>query len=178
MLNMPWPTVAFVAAILAAANGAAAQSPPPVQGTVALEGTMKKFYRGVSVVVGSTYRFVRDVFVPGGNGSGLDGVEGLREGSTVVVEYTVEGAQQAGPEVDVIGLEATEGTVTRIDRGRRQIAVRYVNGNTEIFGLTERAPSEAPKDADRATPAATKVIIHYSDERGQRVAHFFWKVPK
>src|SRR5579864_4015988 len=72
-----------------------AQSPPPVQGTVALEGTMKKFYRAANTIVVTTmdgvehvYHFTKDLIVHGGKGRGVDALEGLREGATVVVHYT------------------------------------------------------------------------------------------
>ena len=161
---------------------AAAQSPPPVQGTIALEGTMKKFYRGANVVIVTTidgvehaYRFAKDLVVHGGNATDASALEGLREGSTVVVHYSIQGADQSAREIDVIGvegLEATEGTVTRIDLGRGQISVRYANGKTDVFRLTDRATAEA----DSAAPAGTKVMIYYSDEHGQKVAHFFKRV--
>ena len=91
------------------------------------------------------------------------------------MHYSIQGAEQSAREIDVIGvegLEATEGTVTRIDLGRGQITVRYANGTADVFRLTKRATAEA----DSAAPAGTKVMIYYSDEHGQKVAHFFRKV--
>jgi len=168
----------------AAPRKLAAQSPPPVQGTIALEGTMNKFYRGANVIIVTTidgvehaYRFARDLVVHGGNPPDVSALEGLSQGSTVVVHYTVQGAEQDAREVDVIGaegLEIAEGIVTRVDRGRGEIAVRYSNGRTEVFKLTERATAEAGSTA----PAGTKVTIYYSDEHGHKVAHFFKKVVK
>ena len=181
-----WPTAAVALVMLAAASTAAAQSPPPVQGTIALEGTMKKFYRAANVVVVATmdgvehvYHFAKDLVVHGGKGSGVDALEGLREGSTIVVHYTVQGAEEAAREVDVIGgdgLEVTEGLVTHVDRGRKQVTVRYDNGKTEIFQLTERAAAETTQTVDQAASGGTKVLIYYADEHGQRVAHFFRRV--
>jgi hypothetical protein len=178
----------LIAVTLMISAVAAAQSPPPVQGTVALEGTMKKFYRAVNVVVVTTidgvehvYHFAKDLVVHGGKGTGIDALEGLREGTTVVVHYTAEGSEQAAREIDVVGvegLEVTEGMVTRVDRGRRQITVRYDNGKREVFRLTERAAAETVQSGDRAAPTGTKVVIYYSDEHGQKVAHFFRKVAK
>jgi hypothetical protein len=178
----------LIVVTLTMSGAAAAQSPPPVQGTIALEGTMKKFYRAVNVVVVTTidgvehvYHFAKDLVVHGGKGSGVEALEGLREGSTVVVHYTGEGTEQAAREIDVIGgegLEVTEGMVTRVDRGRRQIAVRYDNGKTEVFRLTERAATESTSSVNQAASSGTKVVIYYSDEHGQKVAHFFRKVAK
>jgi hypothetical protein len=188
MLLLFWPTAALVVTILMAPPGLAAQSPPPVQGTIALEGTMKKFYRAANVVIVTTidgvehiYQFTKDLVVHGGSGSDVDALEGLREGRTVVVHYTVEGTEQAVREVDVIGdegLKVTEGMVSHVDRGRGQITVRNDNGKTETFRLTERAASEAPKDVEAAARGGTKVVIYYTDEHGQKVAHFFRKVSK
>ena len=181
-------TAVLIVVTLAMSGTAAAQAPPPVQGTIALEGTMKKFYRAVNVVVVTTidgvehvYHFAKDLVVHGGKGSGVKALEGLREGTTVVVHYTAEGSEQAAREIDVIGgegLEVTEGMVTRVDRGRRQITVRYDNGKTEVFRLTERAAAETAQSGDQAAPTGTKVAIYYSDEHGQKVAHFFRRVSK
>jgi len=161
-----------------------AQSPPPVQGTIALEGTMKTFYRGVNTILVTTidgvehvYHFTKDLVVHGGKGHGLDALEGLREGSTVVVHYTVTGAEASAREIDRIGdegLKVTEGVVTRISRGRKQVTIRFDDGSSETLRLTDRAAAEAGKDDDQAT-ATVKVIVYYSDEGGRKVAHFFKK---
>jgi len=178
-------TMSIVVA-LAVSSDVAAQSPPPVQGTVALEGTMNKFYRGANVVIVTTvdgvehaYHFAKDLVVHGGNGTDTSALEGLHEGSTVVVHYTVEGSEQAAREVDVIGedgLEVTEGRVTRIDRGSGQITVRYDSGKTEMFSLTARAATET--SPQKMVPSGTKVVIYYSDDHGQKVVHFFKRVSK
>jgi hypothetical protein len=166
----------------------AAQSAPPVQGTMALEGTMKKVYGAVNVVVVGTidgvehvYRFAKDLVVHGGKSPGVDALQGLEEGSTVVVHFTVEGSEQAAREIDVIGpegLEITEGKVTHVDRRHRQITVHYDNGTAEIFRLTEHAASETSAAAGQEAASGAKVVIYYSDEHGQKVAHFFRRVPK
>src|SRR6516164_8880470 len=106
---------------------ASAQTAPPVQGTIALQATMKKVYQAANVVIVTTidgvdhaYHFAKDLVVHGGK-KGVDPFEGLREGATVVVHYTVEGTEATVHEIDRIdveGLETTEGTVTQIDRGR------------------------------------------------------------
>src|SRR3954463_12023255 len=148
----PWGRFEGVAvgALTATSSGitrtAAAQTPPPVQGTIALEGTMKKFYRGANVGmvtpidgVEHAYRFTRDLVVHGGKGTDGSALEGLSEGSTVVVHYSVQGTEQSAREIDVIGvdgLEIVEATVTRVDLGRGQISVRYANGKTDVFTLT------------------------------------------
>src|SRR4029079_12502332 len=75
-----------------AAASPRAQGPPPVTGTVALEGTMTKFYKGVNTLVVTTvdgmqhvYRFTKGLVVHGGSGSGsgVDALESVHDGTTV-----------------------------------------------------------------------------------------------
>lgn len=166
----------------------AAQQPPPiggVTGTIALEGTVEKEYGAANTVIVKTvdgarhaFHYTKDLLVHGGKGDGADALRGLRDGSTVVVHYTVEGGEAAAQEIDRVGdegLKVTEGIVTGIDRRRKQITVRFDNGVTETFALTERAASDAGQDVDQAVNGTTKVIVYYTDEAGQKVAHFFKK---
>jgi hypothetical protein len=169
-------------------RGARAQSPPPVQGTMALEGTMQKFYRAANVVMVTTidgvehaYHFTKDLVVHGGKSPNVSALDGMQKGTTVVVHYTVDGTKQTVQEVDIIGdqgLDVTEGTVTRIDRGRGQITVRYDNGKTDLFQLTQHAAAETSQSAYGEVPDGTKIVIYYSDDHGQKVAHFFKRVAK
>jgi hypothetical protein len=173
--------LAFGFAALAAQ---AAQTPPPMIGgtnNTATEGTMNKVYRAANLIIVKTmdgvehaYHFSKDLVVHGGKGTGVDALEGLHEGTMVVVHYTANGSESTAAEVDVVddlGLKVTEGAVTRIDRGRQQITVKYANGKTEVFRLTERAAAEAPKDAQARNEV--KVVIYYKNEHGEKVVHFF-----
>jgi hypothetical protein len=158
-----------------------AQSPPPVRGTITLEGTMKTFYRAANTIIVTTidgaehvYHFTKHLIVHGGTGSGIDALQGLRQGSTVVVHYTEEGAQPLVTEVDHIGgdgLKVTEGVVTRIGRGRKQSTVRFEGGKTETFHVTDRAAAEFANDITPAATGGTTVTVYYSDEGGRKVAH-------
>lgn len=184
--------LAVIAALACGSVALSAQSPPTVQGTGALEGSVKSFYRAANTVVVATldgvehvYHFTKDLVVHGGKGTGADALAGLREGATVVVHYTVNGAPGAakGPgsgqgavatEIDRIGdegLTVAEGTVTRIDRRQKQITIRFDNGKTETLKLTDRAAEEAGPDIGEAA----KVVVYYRDEAGQQVAHYFKK---
>jgi hypothetical protein len=44
------------------------------------------------------------------------------------------------------GLQTTEGTVTDINRGKKEITIRYDNGMTEKLTLTDRAAVDAGQD--------------------------------
>lgn len=186
-LRRLWLTMLIVMTVTLPRD-AGAQNPPPVQGTIALEGTINKFYRAANVVIVTTidgvqhaYHFAKDLVVHGGKGTDASALEDLREGTTVVVHYAAEGSEQAVSEVDIIdgqALAVTEGTVIRIDRGRGQITLRYGNGNTDVFRLTERAATETLQSPKDGVPAGTKVVIYYSDEHGQKTAHFFRRVSR
>lgn len=163
-----------------------AQTPPPVQGTMALEGRMKEFYRAANVIVVTTvdgmehvYHFAKNLVVHGGKDTGIDALEGLREGNTVVVHYTVSGNQEIAQEIDRLGdegLEITEGKVTRIDRKRKEITIKFDNGTTETLRMTDRANAESSDTLDQAGAEGTKIIVYYADEAGRKVAHHFRKV--
>jgi hypothetical protein len=168
---------AAVCSVPATSNAQAPQTPVG-HGTIALEGTMKTFYKGVNVIVVSTmdgvehtYHFAKDLVVHGG-GKGPEGLQGLKEGTTVVLHYSGTGADALAQEIDVVGdnqgLKITEGRVMHIDRGRKEITIQFPNGKSDTFRLTDRAAAEGKGDE-----AGGKVIIYYADEGGQRVAHYF-----
>jgi hypothetical protein len=182
-----WWCACAVAGVLLGGTSttASAQSTPPVRGTIALQGTMKKLYAAANTIVVTTIdgvdhvvRFTKDLVVHGGKGAGVDALSGLREGTTVVVHYTVTGAGESAQEIDRIGdggLKVTEGVVTRVDRGRKEITIRFDSGKTETLRLTDRAATDAGRDVDQTASGAARVIVYYSDEAGQKVAHFFKK---
>ena len=165
----------------------AAQATPvvPQTGTMALEGTMKTFYRGVNKLVVTTvdgmehvYHFTKDLVVHGGQDSGAEALEGMHEGAMVVIHYTIERGEPTVREIDRVadaGFEVTEARVVRIERGRKLITVRFGDGRTETFQLTERAAAEAPAELEQAQTGTTRVVIYFKDEKGQKVVHFFKK---
>lgn len=156
-----------------------------LSGTVAIEGTVGEGSAANTIIVTTidgvrhVFEFTRDLLVHGGKGGGA--LQGLREGTTVVVHYTVAGPVESAQEIDWIGddgLKVTEGVATRVDRRRDRLTIRFDNGKSETFQLTARAAAGAGRDIERAGPEAAKVIVYYSDEPGGRkVAHFFKKIP-
>ena len=138
--------------VLIVSTPAHAQNRPPLQEPIALEGTMKQFYRAANTVVVTTmdgmehvYHFTKDLIVHGGKKPGVDALEGLRAGTTVVIHHTTAGSQASAEEMDVLGdegLKSTEGMVTNIDRRRNEITTRYNNGKTETLQMTSRAAAE------------------------------------
>jgi hypothetical protein len=162
-----------------------AQDRPPLQEPIALEGTMKQFYRAANVVIVTTmdgvehvYHFTKDLIVHGGKKSGVDALEGLREGTTVVIHEAASGAGAAAEEIDVLGdegLKIAEGMVTRIDRRRKELTIRYNNGQTETLQMTGRAAAEGEAGIDQSGEETTRIIVSYTDDAGRKVAHYFKK---
>lgn len=162
-----------------------AQDRPPRLEPIALEGTMKQFYRGVNLVVVTTkdgvehiYHFTKDLIVHGGRKPGVDALEGLQEGTAVVVHYIVTGSRASAEEIDLLGAEGlliTEGTLTAIDRGRKEITIRFGNGTTETLQMTTRAAAESAASIDESRDGTTPIVIYYSDESGRKIAHYFKK---
>ena len=170
--------------VLIVSTPAHAQNRPPLQEPIALEGTMQQFYRAANVVVITTmdgmehvYHFTKDLIVHGGKKPGVDALEGLRAGTTVVIHHTTAGSQASIDEIDVLGdegLKSTEGMVTNIDRRKNEITIRYNNGKTETLQMTSRAAAETEAGIDESAEEA-RVVVYYSDEAGHKIAHYFKK---
>ena len=116
--------------------------------------------------------------VHGGKSTTVDALKGLRAGTTVVVHYSGTGAEAAIEEIDLVasdGLKTTEGIVTNINRGRKQITIRFDNTTTETLQLTERAARDVGHDLEGAVSGGARITVFYADEGSQKVAHFFRK---
>ena len=164
----------------------AGQESPPVTGTVALEGTVDQTYKAANAVIVKTVDGVRHLFhltgttaVHGSESAGAEAFRSLKAGSKVVVHYTAGAGEQTALEVDRVddkGLKTMQGVVTRVDRAGRKISIRLADGSTQTLRLTERAAIDAGNDVDRAAVDATRVVVYYADEAGQRVAHYFKRI--
>jgi hypothetical protein len=184
-------SISVVAAslLLAGAGVCAGQSAPPINGvtgTIALEGTVDKTYRGVNTIAVKTADGIRHLFhlttrtvVHGGKAAAGDALDGLDDGIRVVVHYTAEGDTRTAHEVDRIatdGLKTMSGVVTNVDREAKTISIRLDDRSVQTFRLTERAASDVGKDIDGGAGGTAKVVIYYTDEAGHRVAHYFKRV--
>jgi hypothetical protein len=174
--------------VLLLSAAALAQTGPPIDshtGTIALEGTVEQEHAAVDRLAVKTIdgtkhvlHLAKSLVVHGGAKGGDDALAGLRAGTTVVVHYSGAGAAAAVQEIDLIGddgLKVTEGTVTNIDRRRRQITIRFDDKTTETLQLTERAAQESGHDLEAAAAQAGRVTVYYADEGGRKVAHYFRK---
>lgn len=180
-----WTCALALGTVLNISTSAHAQNRPPLNEPIALEGTMKQFYKAANVVIVTTmdgvehvYHFTKDLIIHGGKAPGVDALEGLREGTTVVIHEGKGGSQASAEEIDVLGdggLKIAEGIVTNIDRRKKEITIRYNNGTTETLQMTTRAAAESSADVDEAKGEATRIVVYYSDEAGHKIAHYFRK---
>jgi len=152
----------------------------------AVEGTVKKVDAGTKTVVVAaadgtehTVHFVKKTSVEGWDATeagAKDGMHGVKEGSHVVVHYTVKGTEKTAQEVDRIGeggLKVTEGTVQKIDRGAKTIAVKTADGAETTYRITDHAVVDAGKDVGKGAEKAGKVTVYYTEEGGKKIVHFF-----
>ena len=180
-----WATVMVIGAATLTANAARAQSVPPTPngtGNVAVEGMVDREYKianavAIKAVDGTrrVFKFAKGLVVHGSSDNGAEVLKDLRAGTTVVVHYVGAGADATAQEVDVVGdggLRVTEGVITAINRGRREITLRVDGSTTETLQLTERAASEV----DAGAGTTERVVVYYKDEHGRKVVHYFRKV--
>ena len=159
-----------------------AQSRPPLQEPIALEGTMKQFYKGANVIIVTTmdgvehvYHFTKDLIVHGGKKPGVDALEGLREGTMIVVHRHVSGPETPVAEIDLVGdegLKITEGVVVDIDRRKQEIKIKYAGGTTETLKMTAQAAAENDLGLEGSESTFARIVVYYLDEAGRKVAHY------
>ena len=111
------------------------------------------------------YDAVKGLTVHGGNQALSD----LRPGTTVIIHYTPDNTVQEIDRVGDEGLRTTEGTATKIDRKKKEITIRYDNGQTEKLRLTDRAAA----DVGKTVAPDTRIIVYYSDDAPVKVTHYF-----
>jgi hypothetical protein len=152
----------------------------------AVEGTVKKIDSGTKTVVVAakdgtehTFHYVGRTAVHGGEATAAgskEALHGVKEGSEVVVHYSVKGADKTADEVDRVGkggLKVGEGTVKTIDRAGKTLVVKTADGAEETYRLTARAAHTVGKDVATGAEKTGKVTVYYTEEAGHKVAHFF-----
>jgi hypothetical protein len=65
----------------------------------------------------------------------------------------------------------TEGVITRVDRARGEIRLRFADGRSETLQLTARAAAESAATPSIESDAGTKVVVYSTDEAGRPVVH-------
>jgi hypothetical protein len=152
----------------------------------AVQGTVKKVDAGTKTVVVATadgtehtLHVVKKTSVHGWDATeagAKDGMHGVKEGSQVVVHYSVKGTEKTAEEMDRIGdggLKVAEGTVSKIDRGAKTLAVKTADGAEATYKITDHAVVDAGKEVGKGVEKASKVTVYYTEEGGKKVVHFF-----
>jgi len=143
-----------------------------VNGTMATEATIKSERKAANKIVVETkdgvehiYDAAKGLVVHGGT----DPLSDLKPGTTVIIHSTADDTAQEIDRVGDGGLSTTEGTATKIDRGKKEITIRYDNGKIEKLRLTDRAAA----DVGRNIGDDTRIVVYYSEEAGGKVTHYF-----
>jgi hypothetical protein len=175
--------LALVLSLLATASSSAQEQVAPYPGatpgtgTIGLDGTVDKFYATTHGAIVKTADGVRhlvhltDRTAVHGTRAAEDSFGELEEGSHVVVHYVTEGDRKTALEIDRVGdggLSLIEGTVKHIDRAGKTLTIQLADGSSNTLRLTDRAARDVGKTVKRG-----RVIVYYSDEGGERVAHYF-----
>jgi hypothetical protein len=101
-----------------------------------------------------------------------------KEGTTVVVHYTGEGAEKSAVAVRDMGkdtVKVSEGTVTKVDKAGHTVTVKTEDGSEETYHVAKDATVETGHGVEKGADYAKdgeKVTVHYTDEAGKKVAHF------
>jgi hypothetical protein len=106
-----------------------------------------------------------------------------KEGTHVVVRYIGKGADKTATVVEDFGkdtLKAGKGTVTHVDRAARTVAVKMDDGTEATYKMGSQAVVETDHGVVKGTRYALKegdkVTVHYTEDAGEKVIHFFHKL--
>jgi len=148
---------------------------PGATGTIATEATIKDEHKAANTIVVETedgvehvYDAAKGLVVHGGK----DPLSDLKVGTTVIIHYTAANTAQEIDRIGADGLSTTEGIATKIDRGKKEITIRYDSGKIEKLKLTDRAAADVGKNIGEET----RILVYYSDEAGGKVTHYFKSV--
>jgi hypothetical protein len=157
-------------------GASAAQGPAPIHGLtgiIALPENVDKLYSGMNEILVKTSDGLERVFhvTPGTKVHGGNPALGsLSAGTVVAVHYSVKGVMASADEIDRLGpdgLKHNEGTITKVDRVRKRITIKFADRSIQTLRLTHHAAVESNGHTH------SRVIIYYSNDNGQRVAHYF-----
>ena len=174
-----WLWAAALVAVLTCTVVTHAQNTPPRQGPPAGVDVSNGFYEAAGALAGATVagvravgRAVKDLVTPG---KPIAGLEALREGTVVVVHYPAGSAPASvGTDDSGDGPTIVEGIVSRVERGRKEITVRFGSRTTETFQLLDTGAGPAQGSASPPSDPSA-ITIDFTDESGQRIARTFRK---
>ena len=105
-----------------------------------------------------------------------------KEGTHVIVRYTVKGADKTANAVDDFGKDAfkvAHGTVTHVDKDAHTVAIKTDDGAEATYHFSKEAAVDTEhgvvKGTEYAAKEGDKVVVHYSEDAGKKIVHFFKK---
>jgi hypothetical protein len=129
-----------------------------------------------------TIKFTGSTIVKGGDAAAAgakDTFHGVKEGSEVVVHYSVKGTEKTGVEIDKIGkdgMKSVDGTVTAVGKGGKTVVVKTADGTEQTFEVAGHETAKTAEDIGEGTDKTAKVTVYYTEDAGKKVAHFFSKL--
>jgi hypothetical protein len=103
-----------------------------------------------------------------------------KEGTHVIVRYTEKGADKTASSVDDFGkdgLKVSEGTVTKVDKAGHTVAIKTEDGAETTYDWGKDATIDTEHGVVKSTryvaKEGDKVVVHYSEDAGKKVVHFF-----
>ena len=106
-----------------------------------------------------------------------------KEGTHVVVRYVAKGGEKTAVGVKDFGkdaLKASKGTVTKVDKAGRTVAIKTEDGAEETFHVSKDAAVDTEHGvvdgAKYTAKEGDKVVVHYGEEAGDKVVHFVKKI--
>lgn len=103
-----------------------------------------------------------------------------KEGTHVVVRYTEKGADKTAASVDDFGkdtMKVSEGTVTKVDKAAHTVSVKTEDGAETTYDWGKDATIDTEhgvvKSSQFVAKEGDKVVVHYTEDAGKKVVHFF-----
>jgi arginine repressor len=103
-----------------------------------------------------------------------------KEGTHVIVRYTEKGGEKTAGAVDDFGKDAfkvSRGTVTKVDKAGHTVAIKTEDGAETTYDWGKDATVDTEhgvvKGSQYVAKEGDKVVVHYSEDAGKKVVHFF-----
>ena len=158
------------------ANPRAEQQPPPIHGvtgTIATETSIREVHAGARAVLSKAARLFgvgRQNEAPSGDAAGDETLAGLRTGTVILVHKPAAGEHLTSGQIERLagdGLNQVEGVILAVSRTDGTISIRLADGTRQTIRLSERPVRVGADD----------VVVFAKDEAGERVAHYFKRIP-
>lgn len=144
-------------------------------GVKTADGTEHVFHYTEKTTVRSSKATAKDVKT-----GAVDTYFAGKEGTHVVVRYTEKGAEKTAASVDDFGkdtIKVSEGTVTKVDKAAHTVSVKTADGAETTYDWGKDATIDTEhgvvKSSQFVAKEGDKVVVHYSEDAGKKIVHFF-----